>query len=167
MANAEIALVAFHTTFNLIGMIIVLPFTKQFAHLIERLIPDNTPQLTDALDPSLLQESALAMNALQMAIENEFHQLLQHIEILFNHKASPGAEPIGLTAMQQMLDQTHDYLDLIHLNREQSEEWPRLVALIHTLDHLQRPHERCDERNHGALDNGITVAMRPTFEWHF
>jgi len=167
IANAEIALVAFHTTFNLIGMIVVLPFTKQFAHLIERLIPDKSPQLTDTLDPSLLQEPSLAINALQVAIEKEFHQLLQHIVILLNNNppsSSDNVAPIGLTKMQQTLDQTHDYLDLIHLHREQSEEWPRLVALIHTLDHMQRLHERCDEDGERAITARSTATLRPQCE---
>ncbi|MGI9534447.1 MAG: Na/Pi cotransporter family protein, partial [Thermodesulfobacteriota bacterium] len=36
--NAEIALVAFHTLFNTLGVIVILPFTRQFAFFMEKLI---------------------------------------------------------------------------------------------------------------------------------
>ncbi len=163
MANAEIALVAFHTSFNLLGVIIVLPFTKQFAHLVEHLIPAKAPQRTDILDRSLLQEPALAINALQIAIEDLFHLLLRHIATLLDSAApapSSTAEPISLYEIQQTLDQIHDYLDEIHLEREQSAEWQRLVALIHTLDHLQRLHERCDEEAERAFTARSTPALQ-------
>ena len=39
--NAEIALVAFHSCFNLLGVMIVLPFTQQFAGMMETLFPTD------------------------------------------------------------------------------------------------------------------------------
>ncbi len=163
MANAEIALVAFHTSFNLLGVIIVLPFTKQFARLVERLIPATAPQRTDILDHSLLQEPALAINAVQIAIEDVFHLLLRHIAVLLGSATPPPsstAQPISLHEIQQTLDQIHNYLDEIHLEREQSAEWQRLVALIHTLDHMQRLHERCDEDAERAVTARTTATLQ-------
>ena len=54
--NAEIVLIAFHTSFNVLGVIIVLPLTRQFACLIKRLIPNTEPAYTDSLDKTLLHD---------------------------------------------------------------------------------------------------------------
>jgi len=40
-ANAELSLVAFHTLFNILGLILILPFTSRFARFIERLVPEK------------------------------------------------------------------------------------------------------------------------------
>ncbi len=166
ITNAEVALVTFHTSFNLLGVIIVLPFAKQFAHLVEHLIPQKGSQVVDHLDISLLHEPALAINAVQLSVEAEFELLLQHVIMLLDldnaaTTTSSAITPVGLQQMQQALDQTHDYLDQIHLKPEDSAEWARLVALIHTLDHLQRLHERCDEEGERAVTARATAALQP------
>jgi len=55
-----------HTVFNIILTILVLPFTHQFAKLIEKLLPikpDEKPVLkTHYLDQSMLKSSSLALN---------------------------------------------------------------------------------------------------------
>ena len=50
----QIALVAFHTAFNTLGVILVLPFAKQFANLVTALIPERGPRLTRHLGSELL-----------------------------------------------------------------------------------------------------------------
>ena len=37
----ELLLVGFHSTFNLLGVVAVLPFTGQFTAMMERLVPDR------------------------------------------------------------------------------------------------------------------------------
>jgi phosphate:Na+ symporter len=58
--------------------------------------------------------------------------------------------------MQSELDITHDYVDQIHLAPKDGAHWTALLSSIHTLDHLQRLHERCEEdidRLEAALSN--------------
>ncbi|MBE9516019.1 MAG: Na/Pi cotransporter family protein, partial [Proteobacteria bacterium] len=53
-ANAEIGLIAFHTSFNMLGVIVVLPLTHRFAAFIERIIPETAPVYTRGLEKNLL-----------------------------------------------------------------------------------------------------------------
>lgn len=62
--SPEVVAVTFHTVFNGLGVLLVLPFTKQFAHLITRLIPDRTPAMVAAFDRRLLVEPGNAIEAL-------------------------------------------------------------------------------------------------------
>lgn len=95
--SAEIALVAFHTTFNTLGMIIILPFTYQFARLMEKLVPGKAPTYTDRLDRSLLDDPGLALTAIQHTIYYELLGLLGHINaILGNTKYGKRIDLINL-----------------------------------------------------------------------
>ena len=140
--NAEIGLVAFHTCFNLVGLLLLLPFTNQFAQLIMGLVPRREPTFTDGLGDELLGQPDLALRAAQIAIQSEFIALLQHVDAIFGQ---PGGKLAELPALQIALDETHAYLDRIHLRGNQDAHLERLIAMMHALDHLQRIHERCEE----------------------
>ena len=141
--NAEIALVAFHTSFNVLGVIIVLPVTRQFAAMMKRIIKDPFEDRLVELDTVLLKEPSVALTAVQKNLYQQVLTLLSHlIEIL---RESSSSAQTDLIRLQADLDKTHAYIDHIHMTSDAGEEWQRLVAMIHTLDHLQRLHERCEE----------------------
>ncbi len=140
--NAEIALVAFHTSFNVVGITTILPFTRQFAHLIIGLLPSKGLVDTDRLNDALLEQPDLALNAVQASIQSEFLALLRHVAAILG---DPDGQQVDLTELQTALDETSTYLDRIHLKTGEGETWERLINTIHALDHLQRLHERCEE----------------------
>ncbi|MEN9223759.1 MAG: Na/Pi symporter, partial [Thermostichus sp. BF3_bins_97] len=152
--NPEIALVGFHTTFNLLGVATILPLTQPFARLIMRLIPSPGPAYTDGLSESLLEQPSLALSAAQRSMETEFLALLSHLAAILG---SPQGKRLDLTELQVALDETHLYLDKIHLQEGADPSWERLLNLIHALDHLQRIHERCEEEE----DRANTVKLTP------
>lgn len=147
--NAEISLVAFHSSFNIIGVIAVLPFTRQFARLMMRLIPDKMPRYAGRLDEVLLEQPALALTAVQNSIYRQILALFAHLDAILGD--SEHGQRANLAELQDALNRTHTYIDRIHLNADSGAEWERLVAMIHTLDHLQRLHERCEEEEERAI----------------
>jgi len=147
-SNAEISLVAFHTTFNLLGLIIILPFTNNFAHLMSRLVPAKKALFTNALDTMLLEQPSIALTAVQNTIYAEILSLLSHINSTLGSSKGIKAD---LSQLQKELDKTHAYIDKISLESESGAQWERLVAMIHTLDHMQRLHERCEEEEKRAI----------------
>lgn len=148
-ANAEIGLVIFHSSYNMLGVIVVLPMSKQFSHLIEKLIPERIPSYTQGLDDSLRKEPAAALTVIQSTIEKEFSALLSHVNALLSDNKCDSE--IDLSELQLALDETHFFVDKIHLNPSTGPEWNKLLAIIHALDHLQRLHERCDEEQNRAI----------------
>ncbi|WP_373018478.1 Na/Pi cotransporter family protein [Thiomicrorhabdus sp.] len=147
--NAEIALVGFHTLFNFLGVLLILPFSKPFARLIRRIIPQAVGSHTEQLDPQLLQTPELALNAVQQTLIDLTKALLRQLHALMQNPNDPSL-PSHLQQLQQELDETQIYLDRIHLTQSQSHLWKRLVSMIHMLDHLQRLHERCEEESDRA-----------------
>lgn len=148
VANAEIALVAFHTTFNTLGVLVALPFTRRFANLIERLVPEKLPGYARKLDMQLMQQPGLALSEAQTVIARQLKVLLLHLQaILYGNGAG---HKVNLRELQAAIDEVHAYIDKIKLSDEKSAEWGRLIELIHTLDHMQRLHERCEEDEYRA-----------------
>jgi len=149
MQQAEIVLVLFHTFFNLLGVIIIIPFTKSFAHLMQKIIPSPKQKYTQNFDPTLLENIPLALSIVQKSLENEFKTLLQHILYLLGEKRN--ANKINIHAFDKLLDETQDFLDMINLKNTQDANWQRLINLIHVIDHLQRLFDRCSEDEHKIL----------------
>ncbi len=147
--NAEIALVGFHTLFNTLGVILILPFTQPFSRLIKRVIPKNSIEHTQRLEPQLLQTPELALRAVQNTLIDLSKVLLSELHLLMRTEP-PQHFYSNLQQLQEELDQTQVYLDRIHLTHSLGHLWKRLVYMIHTLDHLQRLHERCEEESDRA-----------------
>jgi phosphate:Na+ symporter len=149
MANAEIALVAFHTTFNTLGVILVLPFTAQFARFMQNLVPEKIPLFTRRLSPALLEQPTLALNAAHTSINEQILELFQHLLVMLGDLEN--GKYTNLHQLDTELDKTHTYIDQIHLESGNSADWERLLAMIHTLDHLQRLLDRCIEQKQRAV----------------
>ena len=156
--HAEIALVAFHTTFNVLGLIIILPFTAQFARLLERLFPENIPVYLQKLDNALLEQPSVALTQAQVSLSHEFITLLQHIAAVLDNGNT--YQRTDLVQLQNALEKIHAYVDLIHVREMAGSDWERLVALIHALDHMTRLHERCAEEEYRAKIARDTQAFR-------
>ena len=146
--NAEISLVTFHTTFNLLGLIIILPFTNHFSRLMIKLIPQTQQLYTNKLDTVLLEQPNLALTAVQNSIHTEIIALLEHINAILG---DPKSKRTDIKQLQDALNKTHNFIDQISLGSESGAQWERLVAMIHTLDHMQRLHERCEEEEDRAI----------------
>lgn len=155
--HAEIALVAFHTTFNTLGVILALPFTAQFARLLERLFPEQVPAYLQSLDRTLLKQPSVALTQVQTALGHEFIVLLRHIAAILDNNSA--YQPAQFAHLQQSLQRIHDYVDLIHVREMAGSDWERLVALIHALDHMMRLHERCAEEAYRARVARETQAL--------
>ncbi|MGV6827179.1 MAG: Na/Pi cotransporter family protein [bacterium] len=148
-ANPELTLVAFHTLFNTLGVLLVLPFTRHFARMIKRIIPDSPSSITAPLDESLLTSPIDALNAVQQAQVTAFNALLNHLRAILTNNGHGRRE--DLLVLQQSLDELERYLDQIRMTTESGSDYDRLVESVQSLDHLQRLHERCEEDEDRAI----------------
>lgn len=149
--NAEFALVGFHSLFNVIGVVAVLPFARPFARMMERLVPGAEASYTRSLDPALLQHPDLALDAVHASVKSILIPLLAALRDILAQRG-PG---VSLPALHTAIDESHAYLDHIHLYDDGAADWPRLLATIHALDHLRRllarvehPEEIEDDSDH-------------------
>jgi phosphate:Na+ symporter len=147
--NGEIALVAFHTSFNIISVLIILPFTDIFAKFIKKIIKEKENIFIKNLDEELLQDPRMALNMLLQSIMKEYQVILGHISAVFDDNSK--YVRMDIQEIQTILDETHKFADKIHIHYKDDPNWDYLVAIIHIIDHLQRLHERCEEEEDRAV----------------
>lgn len=142
-SHAEIALVAFHSSFNLIGITLMLPFAHPFARLIERITPDQQAGATQRLDRMLLEDAASATQAIRLTLNDLAIQLMEQLALRLEQNRRANKQLIN--TLNNQLTQTHRYIDELHLSPAENIYWKDLLHSIHTIDHLTRLCERCDE----------------------
>lgn len=144
--NAQIALVAFHTAFNALGVILVLPFTDAFAGMITRLVRRSGRQpLTGALDTGLLADPRAATDAVAGAlagIDRELVRLLGHAMAPVNAGRDWSED---LDRIRRALETVHEFIDRIHIDPPHQDVRDRRSAAVHALDHLFRLRHRCGQ----------------------
>ncbi|UFH60066.1 Na/Pi cotransporter family protein [Sulfurovum mangrovi] len=141
--HAELALVGFHTFFNTLGVIMVLPFAERFAGMMEHLIPKPKRSLHYRFEDALLEDIPVALSLVQKYLEDEWKNVLLYMHYrLANHVE---AEKFDLEKIERRLEEIEIFCDKIHLSQSEETNWKRLIDIIHITDHLQRLIDRCQE----------------------
>lgn len=136
--SPEVVAVAFHSTFNIIGVIAVLPFTNQFASLIERMIPIREPVLTAALDPTLLGDPAACAQALEASLRKLAGTALRHTAFLLNPDRFE-KPAVSLQEIAYGIEETRSFaVKNGEITDERDLDTSRLFDSLHAIDHLDR-----------------------------
>ncbi|MCG8584567.1 MAG: hypothetical protein MI757_07640, partial [Pirellulales bacterium] len=135
-SDPELVLVGFHTLFNFVGVIAVLPLTDRFARLIVRIAPEKGNPLTRRLDKKLRKDPEFAIGAVRATVGEIVTTVFEDLTLRLEGKARQSefeADDVSAAIVE-----TRDYLELVatdpalpSLNRTHR-------ALIHILDHLAR-----------------------------
>jgi phosphate:Na+ symporter len=139
-ADSQISLVAFHSGFNALGVVLVLPFTRQFAHLVEWLVPERGDVMTQRLDNVLLADPATA----EAAARDTAIGLAKTLRTLFVSRLGGRSElPADVdTAIATALDETRDFIDRIPSIGTRPRDRSDVDSMYHILDHCGRLHHR-------------------------
>lgn len=141
--NAQIALVGFHTLFNTIGVLLVLPFTSLFARFIEYLVPREGPELERGLDSGLLRDRAAASDAATMTTRLIANETFKLVAALIEPERGRPSQKIRVQEIERAIDATLDYWSQIPNSKEQYASRLQHTSAMHALDHLSRLHHRC------------------------
>ncbi|MEX0301848.1 MAG: Na/Pi cotransporter family protein [Leisingera sp.] len=138
------ALVAFHSFFNILGVIIILPFARPFARFIEFLIPDRGAVLTQSLDHLILRDPEAAAAAAKVAVNRLTKAAIHHLRWI---TAAPGTGKsiYEWNHLASALSETRTYLDKIELPDNASAAFSEIKGMYHILDHLDRLLYRCTQ----------------------
>jgi phosphate:Na+ symporter len=134
--DPEIALVGFHTLFNTVGVLAVIPFTDRFAALIRRLIPAEGNPLIRRLDQRLLETPDLALSAVEASVRDLVCKVFHQLSFVLR-----GSDTVDANKDQQIdeaIEMTQQYLSSILVAPKTSALFARKQASIHILDHLRR-----------------------------
>jgi phosphate:Na+ symporter len=132
-------LAAFHTSYILIGVLLLLPLSGRFSKMIERIIKDEKDTLTGNLDSSLLSIPSVALEALTISVRKTCAALLkllyEGVDTRYRDEAYfVNKQIVLLTALARQ----QDFLSGVIANdRDMKTVQPRL-ALLHAIDHMER-----------------------------
>jgi phosphate:Na+ symporter len=130
----ELALVGFHTSFNLAGTLIAVPLAGPFARFLERLVPDHHPPAVAGLDEALLRAPELAVASAQVSARRLSEQLRQAV----SKRLDSGELESDLEELEMGVSLLRDYLDAIVTQPSERMQHHRHRDLIHASDHLSR-----------------------------
>lgn len=142
--ESEVALVAFHTLFNVLGVIAVLPFTRQFASFIERLVPERGNPLTTHLDPQLQAFPDLAIGAVRSTCCELTADIFARLSAALR---SGVAEEDSLEDASEAIQQTEAYLRNLQVPPADETLLRQRQGAFHILDHLRRLMVRLRENS--------------------
>jgi phosphate:Na+ symporter len=135
--NATV-IAAFHTAFNLLGVLVMLPFLVQFSHLVERIVPGPERMFTSGLDSSAQLVPTIGLDATARAIISMFEALIDAVlEGLDNPDRAQAVARLE-PHLEEGIARTRDFLRGVQTTPSDEELFARHVAVLHALDHLQR-----------------------------
>ncbi|MBO6758594.1 MAG: Na/Pi cotransporter family protein [Roseibium sp.] len=140
--DAQIGLVAFHTAFNLLGVLAVIWVTPQFARLVAALVRSTSTNLTDRLDPRFLKEPETAMDAVVATCLTLSKALGQKLSERLAQPADPPG-PADLADIELAISETGTYADRITTSPDDPRLFNPHRAVFHGLDHMNRLLHRC------------------------
>lgn len=144
IGSPEMVAVGFHSVFNVLGVVVVLPFTKSFGQFIERLFPEHESPLSTSFDKHLLVDPRAASAGLEYGCLRLATETLQQAAAVLDPKS--GADPETLT----------EVLEAIELGREFAVKTAAgggddadidsecIFDCVHLLDHIERLVEHVD-----------------------
>ncbi|MCL5777509.1 Na/Pi symporter [Limibaculum sp. FT325] len=154
--DAQLALVAFHTGFNVLGVLLVIPFAGAFARLIVRLVPERGPALTRRLDDQLLKDPGTAVDALGATLGDIANALRRELARALRREGGRAGRERRLGEIAGALEEARRFAASIRTGRDGPDRHGRHQTAIHTLDHLLRLSHRA-----GQSDRIATLETEP------
>lgn len=155
----EVAVVAFHSFFNTLGVILILPFTRQFAKVIERIVPDREVPLTQSLNPRLLSEPNAALAALEEGVRIIGAEALR---LGAGSLSSQGVDRRGHRTERvfEAIPQAREFaLRISQRDEEGDAAAERIFACLHLIDQIDRLVQR--SQDHELMKS---LALSPELE---
>ena len=144
-------LAAFHTAFNLLGVLLLLPFVTPFARMVIKWIPDRGPQLTRLLDPSVAAIAPVALDTARRTALDIAMVVLRNVQSLARGVRRPDTAE-ELTAAEHAVEATRAFLEGVRTSADAGADHARHIAVLHALDHLDRLIVAAGETRHvGAM----------------
>jgi phosphate:Na+ symporter len=151
-------LAAYHTAYNVVGVVVLLPLIGAFTRMVERILPEKGSPLTRCLDPSALANPIAAMEAVRRTTARALQAVCGSVEAALATAgataARPGKDAASLTQSADALRQAQAFMSDVEGPPDSENEQRRLTSTLHALDHASRLAEAASEEAGLATANG-------------
>lgn len=143
--NEATTVAAFHTTFNLLGVALFLPFTGPFARLVQRLLPDQGRGITLELNPKVIRIASAAIEAAHRATTDITKVLVEVAHGQLSGKMKQRAALEQIRSADLALAETRRFLAAVRPEQGETVDQQHHVSVFHAIDHLQQLSEALAE----------------------
>jgi phosphate:Na+ symporter len=148
-------LAGYHTAYNVVGVLVLLPLIDRFTRLVERILPERGSPLTRCLDPSALATPIVALEAVRRTIAQALAVLCGSVESALaaanrGEPVRPRKDAISVPEAAEALHQAQVFLSDVTGPPDSDDEQRRLTSTLHALDHASRMAETAS----GEIDFG-------------
>jgi phosphate:Na+ symporter len=143
-------LAGYHTAYNVVGVLVLLPVIDRFTRLVERILPERGSPLTRCLDPAALMTPIATVEAVRRTVARALGTMCGSLATALaaaNPGASvrPGNNAVSVTEAADALRQAREFLSEASGPPETEDEQRRLTSTLHALDHASRLAETISE----------------------
>ncbi|KAB2953392.1 Na/Pi cotransporter family protein [Heliorestis acidaminivorans] len=150
--DPAIAIAAFHTFFNMLGLLLIAPFIHPFSHMIERMLPEKGPVLTKHLDPALTEVVPVAVEAVRRTLLDTTALLMKATSDMLDKNKDVDQDSSAMKAVieeaELALHETRAFIGSLHMNDASTIDVRRHLATLHAIDHIDRFIEAIKEKEY-------------------
>jgi phosphate:Na+ symporter len=157
-------LAAYHTAYNVVGVLVLLPVIERFTRLVERILPERASLLARYLDPSALKTPIVAVEAVRRMIARVLEAVCGSVKAALavvngREPVRPGKDAISVAEAADALRQAQVFLSDVTGPPDSDDEQQRLTNTLHALDHASRLAEIANGKiDFGTLGSGPDAA---------
>ena len=169
--SPAITLALFHTTFNAVGVMLILPATRPFAALITRILPDKGSALTRHLDPSVTHVAPVAIEVARRTLMTLAVPALEAARAVVNRRPPNKTD---LVQVSEALEDTQRFLGRLRTEAQSEQVHEQHLACLHAIDHIQAVIAACRETSTklngpvpeaDAIATDLDTSLRAAIEW--
>jgi phosphate:Na+ symporter len=158
-------LAAYHTAYNVVGVVVLLPVIDAFTRLVERILPERGSPLTRCLDPAALVTPVATVEAVRRTVARALEAMCGSLAVTLGvstpgASASPKKSLVPVAEAADALRQAQVFLSEASGPPESVDEQERLTSTLHALDHASRLAETVDGEGEFGTTAGGSEDMR-------
>jgi phosphate:Na+ symporter len=134
-------LAGYHTAYNVVGVVVLLPLVDWFTRLVERILPERGSPLTRCLEPLALASPIVAVEAVRRTIARVLVTVCGSVEAALTGRAKPvrlGKDAVSVQEAADALGQAQLFLSDMTGPPDTDDEQRRLTSTLHALDRASR-----------------------------
>lgn len=136
--DPQIALVAFHSGFNLLGVALILPFAGAFARLVTWVVRARGPELTRRLGRDMLRDPHAATDAAVATFDAIATALFAFLARRLDHPLTSKDEREELRSIGAALGELRGFVEAMPRPTADAQAKAQLSAMLHGMDHAGR-----------------------------
>jgi phosphate:Na+ symporter len=152
-------LAAYHTAYNIVGVLVLLPVINGFTRLVERILPERGSPLTRCLDPAALLTPIATEDAVRRTVALSLGTMCKSLASVLaagSPGASVGPKTNGASVAEaaDALHKAQEFMSEVSGPPQSEDEQVRLTSTLHALDHASRLAETVGEAGFGTPTGG-------------